>query len=142
MLRKMMIALAAITFVGAVVATNTADARGFGGGGFRAGGFRGGFGGGFRGAGVRSGFVGPGRFGFRPAFGLRFGFGPRFAFRNRVFFPPTALCLRGCTARRRPGLWRLLLELATDCVGLAASMGLRLWRRLWWLGPGWLGLLI
>jgi hypothetical protein len=87
MLRKMMIALAAITFVGAVVATNTADARGFGGGGFRAGGFRGGFGGGFRGAGVRSEFVGPGRFGFRPAFGLRFGFGPRFAFRNRVFFP-------------------------------------------------------
>jgi hypothetical protein len=66
MLRKMMIALAAITFVGAVVATSTADARGFGGGGFRAGGFRGGFGGGFRGAGVRSGFVGPGRFGFRP----------------------------------------------------------------------------
>jgi hypothetical protein len=87
MLRKMMIALAAITFVGAVVATRTADARGFGGGGFRRGGFRGGFGGGFRGAGVRSGFVGPGRFGFRPAFGLRFGFGPRFAFRNRVFFP-------------------------------------------------------
>ena len=35
MLRKMMIALAAITFVGAVVATSTADARSFGGGGFR-----------------------------------------------------------------------------------------------------------
>jgi hypothetical protein len=56
MLRKMMIALAAITFEGAMVATSTADARGFGGGGFR-----GGFGGGFRGAGFRSGFVGPGR---------------------------------------------------------------------------------
>jgi hypothetical protein len=61
MLRKMMIALAAITFEGAMVATSTADARGFGGGGFRGGGFRGGFGGGFRGAGFRSGFVGPGR---------------------------------------------------------------------------------
>jgi hypothetical protein len=34
MLREMMIALAAISFVGAVVATSTADARGFGGGGF------------------------------------------------------------------------------------------------------------
>ena len=82
MLRKMMIALAATAFVGAMVAADTADARmgggggggfrggggfaggGFRGGGFGGGGFRGGFaGGGFRGAtfgGVRTAGVAPG----------------------------------------------------------------------------------
>jgi hypothetical protein len=99
MLRKMMIALAAVTFVGAMTVSSTADARmgggfggGFGGGGFRGGmsGFRGGFGGGFGGAGFRSGmsgfrggFVGP-RFGFHN----RFFFRPRFGFHNRFFFGP------------------------------------------------------
>jgi hypothetical protein len=78
MLRKMMIALAAVTFVGTMVASDTVDARGFGGGGFHGGfgggGFRSGFvGGGFRSAGIRGGFIG------HP------GFGPRFGFRNRVF---------------------------------------------------------
>ena len=93
MFRKMLFALAAVTFVGATVASSTGDARGFGGGGFhggfggggfRGGGFHGGFvGGGFRGGGFRGGFAGPGRFGFRPGFGFRrFGFFPRrrFAF--------------------------------------------------------------
>src|SRR5215207_9239666 len=76
MVRKMMIALAATAFVGAIVVSSTADARsggGFGGGGFRGGGmhmagggFRGGFaGGGFRGAHFAGG-------GFR---GARFGDG-------------------------------------------------------------------
>jgi hypothetical protein len=82
--RKLMIALAVISFSAAMVASDTGDARGFGGGGFHGGGFRGGgFGGGFRGfgGGFRGGFVGPGRFGFRPGFGFR-----RFGFRNRFFF--------------------------------------------------------
>ena len=112
MVRKMMIALAATAFVGAIVVSSTADARsggGFGGGGFRGGGmhmggggFRGGFaGGGFRGArfgdgGFRGGFAGAGfrgaHFGgFRGGFvrpGFRHGFvGNRFAFRHhRRFF--------------------------------------------------------
>ena len=72
MVRKIIIALAAVTFVGAVAASTTADARmggmggGFhGGGGFHAaaigGGFRGGMvGGGFRGAAFRGGVVGGG----------------------------------------------------------------------------------
>ena len=90
MLRKMMITLAAVALVGSMVGSDTADARGFGGGGFRGGGgfggggFRSAFvGGGFRGAGFRGGFVGPGRFAFRPGLGFRrFGFFPRrrFAF--------------------------------------------------------------
>ena len=77
MLRKMMIALAAVTFVGAMAVSSTADARmggGFGGG-FGGGGFRGGM------SGFRGGFVGP-RFGFHN----RFFFRPRFAFHNRFFF--------------------------------------------------------
>jgi hypothetical protein len=80
--RKAMLALAVVAFSAAMVAYDTGDARGFGGGGFRGGGFRGGFGGGFRGfgGGFRGGFVGPGRFGFRPGFGYR-----RFGFRNRFF---------------------------------------------------------
>ena len=71
MLHKMMIVLAAIAFVGAMVGSDRADARGVGGGGFRGGGGSGGFrsasvGGGFRGASFRGGFVGPGRVAFRP----------------------------------------------------------------------------
>jgi hypothetical protein len=84
MLRKTMITLAALTFVGAMTASSTVDARmggvGFGGGGFHGGFGGGGFRGGFGGGGFRGGFVGPSRFGFRP------GIGPRFAFHNRVFF--------------------------------------------------------
>src|SRR5262245_59179547 len=70
MLRKMMIALAATTFMGALAASTAADARMGGGGGFRGGGFHGaaiggGFrggmvGGGFRGAAFRGGVVGGG----------------------------------------------------------------------------------
>ena len=73
MVRKVIIALAAVTFVGAVAASATADARmgGMGGGGFRGGGgfhaagigggFRGGMmGGGFRGAAFRPAVVGGG----------------------------------------------------------------------------------
>jgi hypothetical protein len=80
--RKAILVLAVIAFSGAMVASDTGGARGFGGGGFHGGGFRGGFGG-FRGAGggFRGGFIGPGRFGFRPGFGYR-----RFGYRNRFFF--------------------------------------------------------
>jgi hypothetical protein len=96
MLRKMMIAFAAVTFVGAMVASDTGDARGFGGGGFHGGGFGGGafrgggFGGGFRDggfSGFRGGFVGNGfrGAGFRGGFVGRPGFGPRFGFRNHRF---------------------------------------------------------
>ena len=93
MLRKAMILLAAISFVGAMVAATAADAQrggGFrgggggvrgGGGGFVGGGMRGGFGGG----GFRGGLAGPGfrgglaGAGFRGA-GFRRDFvGPRFA---------------------------------------------------------------
>jgi len=98
MIRKTMIALAALTFVGAMTASSTSDARAFGGG-FRAGGFgggglRGSGGGGLRagfgGTGLRGGFAAPGRFAFRPGIGpgrfaFRAGIGPRFGFRNRVF---------------------------------------------------------
>jgi hypothetical protein len=102
MVRKVIIALAAVTFTGAMAVSSTADARmGGGGGGFRGGGgggfhggmmgggFRGGMGGGFRGGlvggGFRSAMVGGG---FRSA-GLRSGFvgsrsfAPRFARFNR-----------------------------------------------------------
>src|SRR5262245_1477894 len=59
MLRKIMMALAATAFVGALVAADTADARmGGGGGGFRGGG--GGFHGGFGGGGFRGGLAGGG----------------------------------------------------------------------------------
>jgi hypothetical protein len=90
MIRKAMIALAALTFVGAMTASSTVDARAFGGGGIRAGGFGGGgLRAGFAGA-FRGGLVAPGRVAFRPGigprFGFRSGFGPRFGFRNRVFF--------------------------------------------------------
>jgi hypothetical protein len=69
MVRRVIIALAAVAFVGAVAASTTAHARmgggGFRGGGFHAaaigGGFRGGMvGGGFRGAAFRGGMVGGG----------------------------------------------------------------------------------
>src|SRR5215475_12069322 len=111
--RKVIIALAAVTFVGAVAASTTADARmgGMGGGGFRGGGgfhaagigggfrggmmgggfrgaaFRGGMvGGGFRGAAFRAGFVGSRSLAFRPGFAPRVN---RFAFarfNNRFAF--------------------------------------------------------
>src|SRR5215468_6843342 len=65
MVRKVIIALAAVAFVGVVAASTTADARmggmggGFHGGGFHAAGIGGGFrGGGFRGAAFRGGVVG------------------------------------------------------------------------------------
>jgi hypothetical protein len=104
MVHKIIIALAAVTFAGAVAAATTADARMGGVGGFRggiaSGGFRGaavgggfrsaaiggGFrsaavGGGFRGAavggGFRGGFVGSRSFAVRPGFTPRFN---RFAF--------------------------------------------------------------
>ena len=66
MVRKAMILLVAISFVGAMVAATTADARGGGfgggGGGFRGGGggFGGGMRGGFGGGGFRGGLAGPG----------------------------------------------------------------------------------
>ena len=106
MVRRFIIALAAVTFAGAVAASTTADARMGGGGGFHGGGFHGGgfhgggvgggfrgamMGGGFRGAGVgggfrggsfrgagfRGGFVGPRNLAFRSGFAPRFN---RFAF--------------------------------------------------------------
>jgi hypothetical protein len=76
MLRKIMIALASVIFLGAMAASTTAEARmgGFGGG-FRSGGFHSA---GFRGGmGFRSGFVGPRHFAFAPRF-HRFAFAPRF----------------------------------------------------------------
>src|SRR5262245_2544759 len=57
MVRKIIIALAAITFAGAAAST-TADARMGGGGGFHGGGFHGGMGRGFRGAAIAGGFRG------------------------------------------------------------------------------------
>src|SRR5215813_12727423 len=104
MVRKVIIALAAVTFVGAVATSTTADARmgGMGGGGFRGGGgfhaagVGGGFrsaafrpavvGGGFRSAAFRGGFVGSRSFAFRPGFAPRVN---RFAFarfHNRFAF--------------------------------------------------------
>ncbi len=85
MVRKVIIALAAVTFAGAMAAPTPADARmggGFRGGGFHGaaigGGFRGGMvGGGFRGAAFRGGFVGSRSFAFRPGFAPRVN---RFAF--------------------------------------------------------------
>src|SRR6516165_7048747 len=60
MVRKVIIALAAVAFVGAVAASTTADARMGGGGGFHGGGFHGGgfHGGGFHAAGIGGGFRG------------------------------------------------------------------------------------
>src|SRR6266516_1119932 len=84
MVRKIIIALVAVTFAGAIAASTAADARM--GGGARGGGFGGGFrgatmGGGFRGAtmggGFRGGFVGS------RSFAVRQGFAPRF---NRFAF--------------------------------------------------------
>jgi hypothetical protein len=96
MVRKIMIALAAVAFAGAIAMSTAADARMGGGGGARGGGFGGGggargammgggfrggsFGGGFRAAsvgGFRGGFVGSRSFAVRP--GFRPGFN-RFAF--------------------------------------------------------------
>ena len=97
MVRKIIIALAAITFAGAAAST-TADARMGGGGGFHGGGFHGGMGGGFRGAAVgggfrsaafRGGFVGSRSFAFRPGFAPRvnrFAFARFHRFHNRRFF--------------------------------------------------------
>ena len=98
MLRKMMIALAATTFMGALAASTAADARMGGGGGFRGGGFHGaaiggGFrggvvGGGFRSAAFRGGFVGSRSFAFRPGFAPRvnrFAFARFNRFHNRRF---------------------------------------------------------
>src|SRR5262249_61478988 len=105
MLRKMTIALAAVGFVAAMVAADTADARagGFGGGGgFRGGGFGGGGfrGGGFAGGGMR-GFGGGG---FRAASGggFRGGVGGRAGLRRpgpvvggaRLVGPPRAVRAR------------------------------------------------
>ena len=97
MVRKIIIAFAAVVFVGAVPASTTAGAQrvGGGGGGFRGaaiggGGFRSAaLGGGFRGPAFRSGFVGARRFAFRPGFAPRvnrFAFARFHRFRNRRFF--------------------------------------------------------
>ena len=103
MVRKVIIALAAVTFVGAVAASTTADARmggmgggfhggGFHGGGFHSGGFHGGgfHGGGFRAAGIgggfRGGMVGGG---FRSA-AFRHGFVGSRSFAFRPGFAPRA----------------------------------------------------
>jgi hypothetical protein len=70
MVRKIIIALAAVIFAGAVPASTTADARMGGGGGFHGGGFHGGMGGGgFRGGMAGGGFRGAaiGGGGFRAA---------------------------------------------------------------------------
>src|SRR5262249_56709155 len=69
MVRKIIIALAAVTFAGAVAASTTADAQRGGAGGFRGGGFHGVMGGGFRGgAPIAGGFPGaPIAGGFRGA---------------------------------------------------------------------------
>jgi hypothetical protein len=77
MLRRIMIALASVIFLGAMAASTTADARmgGFGGG------FRGG---GFHGGGFRGGFVGP-RFAARPHF-FRPGFARFHRFHRPFFF--------------------------------------------------------
>ena len=58
MVRKIIIALDAVTFAGAVAASTTADAQRGGAGGFRGGGFHGAMGGGFRGGMVGGGFRG------------------------------------------------------------------------------------
>jgi hypothetical protein len=81
MVRKVIIALAAVTFTGAMAVSSTADARmGGGGGGFRGGGgggFHGGMmGGGFRGGmggGVRAGMMGGGVRAGRMGGGVRAG---------------------------------------------------------------------
>ena len=114
MVRKLIIALAAVTFAGTVPASTTAVARMGGGGGFHGGGFHGGMGGGFhggmgggfrggmvsggfrgaaigggfRGAAIGGGFRGPAfRGGFVGArsFAFRPGFAPRV---NRFAFRP------------------------------------------------------
>jgi hypothetical protein len=128
MLRKVMIALAATTFIGAMAASTTADAR-MGGGGFRGGGMhmggggmRGFSGGGMRsfsgggmrsfsGGGFRSGFAGP-RFrsaGFvgRPFIGQRhFAFRPGFNRRFAFAAVPFAVGVYGSSCWRwRPGPW-------------------------------------
>src|SRR5262249_41463192 len=84
MMRKILVALAAVTFVSAVAVSTAADARvGGGGGGARGGGFGGGargamVGGGFRGASFGGGFRGARVASFRGA-----AVGPRsFAFRQ------------------------------------------------------------
>src|SRR5262249_56676858 len=89
MLRKTMIALATLTFLGAMAASSAVNAR-MGGGGFGGGGFHGGFGGGGgfhggSGGGFCWGSVGPSRFGFLP------GLGPRFS--SRPPLPPRAVVL-------------------------------------------------
>jgi hypothetical protein len=80
MVRKVIIALAAVTFAGAMAVSPTADARMGGGGGFRGGGggFHGGsMGGGFRGGmmggGIRGGMVGGGIRGGMVGGGIRGG---------------------------------------------------------------------
>jgi hypothetical protein len=107
MVRKIILALAAITFAGTMAASTTADARMGGGGGFHRGGFHGGMGGGFRGGMVgggfrgaaigggfrgpafRGGFVGSRSFAFRPGFAPRVNrvaFARFHRFHNRRFF--------------------------------------------------------
>ena len=110
MLRKMMIALVATTFMGAMAAATTADAR-MGGGGFRGGGMHIGGGGmrGFSGGGMR-GFSGGGMRGFSgggmrsfSGGGFRTGFaGPRFrtaGFVGRPFVGPRHFAFRPGFAR-------------------------------------------
>jgi hypothetical protein len=96
MVRKIMIALAAVAFAGAIAMSTAADARMGGGGGARGGGFGGGgargamMGGGFRGGGFGGGFRGATMGGFRGATvgGFRSGFVGRRSFAVRQGFRP------------------------------------------------------
>jgi hypothetical protein len=161
-----MLALVAITFVGALAASTTADARwGGSGGGFRGGGmhtgggWRGGmrgWGGGFRpgfaGSRFRSAgfvgrpFLGPRRFAFHPGFS-RFGF-RRVGFAGRPFFGPRRFAFRPSFARfNRFGFRRFGFAVAPFAVGVDAAVygdscwGLQPtpwgWQQVWLCGGGY-----
>ena len=135
MLHKMMIVLAAVAFVGAMVGSDRADARGFGGGGFRGGGGSGGFrsasvGGGFRGASFRGGFVGPGRVAFRPI-----GVGFRGAGFRRGFVGPGRFAFRPGLGFRRFGFFpRRRFVFAAVPFGIGLGYGVSCWR---WVPTAW-----
>jgi hypothetical protein len=131
----MMIALVATTFMGAMAASTTVDAR-MGGGGFRGGGMHMG-GGGFRGGGMRMGgggirgFSGGGMRHFSGG-GFRTGFaGPRFrtaGFVGRPFIGPRHFAFRHGFARFNRFHHR---RFAFAAVGLGVYGG-SCWR--WWGG--------
>ena len=149
MWRKTMIAVAAVSFMGAMVVANTADARIGGFGGFHGGGFHGGFGGfrgagfgGFRGAGfsgfrgvgfARPGFAARGAF-FRPGFVGRPFVGRPFVrgafFRHRRFFGPAfvgaAFVVAGIGCLLAVGLAPVDGVSGGDAAGLAVNLSLNL----------------